>query len=1454
MSWIKNFLSGDDPKSIEQDIKKFEEDNKQSKKYLRKILLEGIKRVVIIKNYLNYIEKEERTRKVTKMAQQNKLNEIGIPIFDGAEYSSWKLRILNMLDFKECKDPATKERTVEDETTWKKMDLKAKTILFSTISNRQLEYIQDCTTTFQMISKLDKMYLNTSTALQILCRGKLDAIKLNKFNSTEEFFIDFERLCNKYKSAGGTLNDEEKIRYIIKALPPDYSYIGDLIDVIPDERRTFEYIQSKIQEKELNSCKEVKKSNVSTFNIKIKGQCWNCGIAGHKRKDCWYGQQNKENGRGIGAYPSRVRDVYQQQQPGNSRGRGTYANRGRSAYQNQPNNRGLHRGAQRGYGPGRGSAHQQKQLQQHPEQRESSLWTTEVSHQLVSNNEQVKVFQNEENNSSLDFANVCESNYCGNVCEIEWLLDSGCTDHLINTDKHFYEFVDLKTPAKVKLPDGKEIKATKLGNIKVKFNHKFGNSKITLQNVYYVEGIKRNLLSYSKITKTCTIVSKNHYSKIYDQNRLLLAEARKVNELYIMKSLVLENFENNIYANSIKLTDKEKWHRALGHVNFDYLNKLVTNKLLNGLPEKLENCDMKCANCIQSKMTNIPFENDRTKTTGILELIHTDLNGPHNTVGFGGEKYFLTFVDDYSKCGKTYCIKNKSETADCLIEYVNLVENKFNVKVKKLQCDNGKEYLNQEIYKFIKQKGIELLPCPPYVHELNGVAERYNRSAMDIGRCLMREAKIDRIYWPEIIKTVSYLKNRTLANTVENKTPYEIFFGEKPNVKHLKIYGSRVFVRIPETLRKSKWDDKAKVGVLVGYNNNSYRVLVNGRIINARHVQVIEDKTNLVCLEKIDNDFHDFDNNSLCESNPTDDKNSYYTQDSNEACDDNQNVNHNENLIDNDNNYDENFDELQNIENVNLNVRKTSSRKKSPIQRYGNPVSHYIYVNYANANVPNTFEEAINSKESKNWIKAMNKEIKCLEKNETWISVDKPKDKKVIDVKWVYKRKDKNTHKARLVVRGYQQKEHLENIYSPVGKMQTLKVLLAYCVVNNLHIEQMDVETAFLNGKIETEVYVSQPKGYEKFDNKVYKLQKALYGLRESPRVWYNTFNAYVEKLGFVRSNYDYCLYVNKSGKDSIYLLVFVDDLLICCKEESKINDIKSSLMRKFIMKDMGKIKSYIGIDIEYSNDRNKMTLSQCKYIESLAKKYNLENAKLYDTPMETNLKLVQATEIDENIKYRNLIGELLYISSGTRPDIAFSVNYLSRYQSCYNETHFKYAMRILKYLVKTKNLNLTYLENIVNKEKLDCMVDSDYAGDNIDRKSTTGYIIRLYGNLIYWKSRKQSTVTKCSTFAEYTAMSEAVTEVLFLKNLLNEIFDLKINEPIKIYQDNSGAVSIAKFGNFTKNSKHIEVQYHYINENYEKGNIDIIKIESNNNLADILTKSLDKVKFLKNRESLKLE
>ncbi|KMQ84192.1 rna-dependent dna polymerase [Lasius niger] len=737
------------------------------------------------------------------MASYVKVDDVMIPIFDGADYANWKKRILNFFEFKKCKNPATRERTETDNLEeWNQADVKATNFIYSSITNKQLEYIGDLDSTYNIMKKFDEMYLKESTALQILCRNSLENVKLKDFTDVTSFFDEFEKAVNELKAAGGTISEQEKLRYMLKALPPSYSYVGDLIDVLPEKDRTVDYLKSKIKLKSLeekNNKEQSDQPNSNAFSTDMRGKCFTCGKPGHKQIECQRGST----------------------QQGRGRGHGRGQNRGIYHYNQRDYNRGYQRGGySRGKSSNRGTP--------------SSSWNHQGQHSANSN-----VFITEVNMSQTN----CDNNRVNRENKINWILDSGCTDHIVNDDTIFDEYVVLKKPIDVKLGDGRILKATKIGNIKTTFQIYAKDSEVTLYNVFYVKEMKQNLISYSKVTEKNKIVSYGNNSKIYNQYKELIAIGKKEGNLYHMSSFVFNTQNKEVSANLAKkdkMTLKEKWHRALGHVNFHYLNKLCQDELLVGLPKELESDYIKCAICIESKMTNSPFENNRRRAKEILEVIHTDINGPHPTVGNRGEKYFLTFIDKYSKLAKVYCIKAKSETYDCFVEYVNLVENITGKRVKNLKCDNGKEYLNSSVYDFIKKKGIHMIPCPPYVHELNGVAERYNRSIMDMARCLLKEVKVNRMFWPEVIQAAAYLKNRTLANTIETKSPYEIFFNEKPNVKYLKIYGSRVFVRIPEQLRKSKWDDKAKLGILLGYTETGYRVLVNNKIINVRHVDVIE--------------------------------------------------------------------------------------------------------------------------------------------------------------------------------------------------------------------------------------------------------------------------------------------------------------------------------------------------------------------------------------------------------------------------------------------------------------------------------------------------------------------------------------------------------------------------------------------------------------------------------------
>lgn len=508
------------------------------------------------------------------------------------------------------------------------------------------------------------------------------------------------------------MSEKERLNYMLNTLPESYSYIGDLIDTLKEDQ-TAEYVKSKILMTELKNQKEEnsgKKSNAFVVNKSRQDRvCYGCGEAGHIQKDCKFGGQA-------------------------SGSRGTWrSTRGRQGTGRWNSFRG--RGSFRGQ---RGTSVHRANQEQVSKEEKNSAWVTMVAHHAANNTE---------------ISNI-------GYDEISWLLDSGCTDHIVNNDKYFDKCILLKEPINVYLGDNRIVKATKIGNVLSYFNAFGKMNLVDMINVYYVKDMKSNLISYSKITENNMIVSKNNMTKIIDSYGEVTAVSLKVNGLYFVKSKLKPNESRTNIANKCtNMSDKEKWHRLLGHVNFKYLDTMCREQLLNGIPNELEKEFMKCKTCIESKMHNIPFENNRRRAKNLLEIVHTDVCGPFNTTGLNGEKYIVSFIDDYSKIAKVYVMKSKTEVFDCLVEYINECENLTNKRVKFLRCDNGKEYLNTKIYEFAREKGIVINCCPAYVHELNGTAERFNRTIMNISRCLLTEANLHKKYWPEIICAATYLKN-----------------------------------------------------------------------------------------------------------------------------------------------------------------------------------------------------------------------------------------------------------------------------------------------------------------------------------------------------------------------------------------------------------------------------------------------------------------------------------------------------------------------------------------------------------------------------------------------------------------------------------------------------------------------------------------------------------------------
>lgn len=359
----------------------------------------------------------------------------------------------------------------------------------------------------------------------------------------------------------------------------------------------------------------------------------------------------------------------------------------------------------------------------------------------------------------------------------------------------------------------------------------------------------------------------------------------------------------------------------------------------------------------------------------------------------------------------------------------------------------------------------------------------------------------------------------------------------------------------------------------------------------------------------------------------------------------------------------------------------------------------------------------------------------------------------------------------------------------------------------------------------------------------VCKLKKSLYGLRQSGRSWNKKLDAILRKLGAIPTTSDPCLYYIKKGEDLTLIATYVDDIIIASKNENKITNLGNRLSKEFDLKDLGEISYCLGIEFKRSNQ--KIHLRQTGYINELLERFGMSDCKPIGTPMETNLKLSKAEENPkerlDDVPYRELIGSLTYLSVCTRPDISYTMSYLSQFNNNYGTEHWKAAKRVLRYLKGTIDIGLCY---DASTSPIKGYVDADWGGCIEDRRSYTGYSFILGGSPISWDARKQRTVALSSTEAEYMALTEAAKESIYLRNFLTELH-LNAIADITVFGDNMGALKLAENSIFHGRTKHIDIKHHFIREALRNGFLKVSHIPTEEMVADVLTKSLGKPKHL---------
>lgn len=979
------------------------------------------------------------------------------------------------------------------------------------------------------------------------------------------------------------------------------------------------------------------------------------------------------------------------------------------------------------------------------------------------------------------FVATCVTSSSSTEC---WLVDSGCTNHMTHNQELFRE-LDRSKVSKARIGNGVLLAVEGKGTVAIE---SCKGTKL-IHDVLYVPEIDQNLISVGQLLENGFKVNfENKQCVIKDVNDKELFNIKMRN-----KSFLFDPMEEEQAAYPATENSTEVWHKRLGHFHHAAVLNMQRKELVRGLPH-LDSELPSCEACQYGKLTRLPFKQSNWRATEKLQLIHTDLAGPQRTASLKESKYYIIFIDDFSRMCWIYFLQSKSEVAGVFWKFKLWIEKQSGCMIQALRSDNGKEYTSAQFTMFCEEAGIEHQLTTPYTPQQNGVSERKNRTIMEMARCMLHEKGLPKEFWAEAANTAVFLLNRLPTKAVDGKTPFEVWYDYKPLLENFKVFGCLCFTYVPQ-IKRDKLDKKAEPGIFVGYSSVSkaYRVFQphTKKILISRDVHFME------------NEKWSWNNS---EKMPV-------------------------------------ADPLQNQDGLVDHAPVRGTRLLSDI--------------YQRCNVavfePSGFWDA---KEDPKWRDAMQEELTMIEKNQTWELVERPEHRKVIGLKWVFRTKlnadgSINKHKARLVVKGYAQIFGVDyfDTFAPVARQDTIRMLLAIAAHNKWKIFQLDVKSAFLNGFLDEEIYVEQPEGFfvKGQEDKVYLLKKALYGLKQAPRAWYSRIDEYLLKLGFVKSLSESTLYIKGDQANFIVISLYVDDLLVTGSNVELIQHFKEDMMQVFEMTDLGEMSYFLGMEVEQKN--GDIFICQRKYAKEILKKYNMEDCNGMETPMCQKEKLCKddGTEQVDEALYRSLIGCLMYLTA-TRPDILYAVNVLSRFMNCAKESHFKAAKRVLRYVKGTLNYGINFSQS--QTFKLQGYSDSDWAGSLDDMKSTSGYCFSFGSGIFSWCSKKQEIVAQSTAEAEFIAATAAVNQALWLRKMLIDLL-LEQKTTTEVMVDNQAAIAISRNPVFHGKTKHFSIKLFFLRDVQRDGAVCLKYCKTEDQLSDIFTKALPRSRFELLREKL---
>ncbi|WVY89239.1 hypothetical protein V8G54_034753 [Vigna mungo] len=1180
-----------------------------------------------------------------------------------------------------CKEEQKKEFTEKDD--------KALLIIHQCVDDTNFEKIQNDVSTREAWNILVRCHSGgekvKKVRLQTL-RRQYEHMEMEDSDRVSEFFNRLIIVANQMKACGDKITDAMIMEKILRSMPAAFDHIIVTIEETRDmEKLKIEELQSAFEAYEMRRNGRKKRDDQALKIQHISGE-------GKKKSSKWK-NKNKDQKKW-------KKDLDDQEEKVSSADK---KNVSRKQY----------------------SKEEKKNMECFVCHKKGHLsyecWFNKNAQDKKGHNKEAHVVEEEESESERMVLMVATNTEDTRTAQNIWYVDSGCSNHM-TYNRSWMMNLDESKKSKVRVADNNTLRVKGIGSVKIKRKN---GLHAALENVMLVPEMKCNLLSVGQLTEKgyTVIMGSNAQIEVYEKGKNL-----------VLKCVQLDVFEALQCLSSVKEDETWKWHLRFGHLNFKDLQQLSSKEMVSKLPN-ITQPRKECESCIVGKQARRPFKKQlEPRSKERLEVLHSDVCGLIEPPTLAGNKYFVMFVDEFSRMIWVFFMKQKNE-------------NRW-----------WGEYTSREFEVFYQDNGIIHEVIAAYTPEHNGLAERRNKTIMNMARCMLKEKNVVHELWGDAVATTVHVLNMCPTKRLPN--------------------------RVPHAAWTVKLDNKGEAMVFVGYHSTgAYRLFdpIRKKITISRDVVVLEYENEEDGNVEIDEAIQTVDNTGITGS-----------------------VNN----------------ETKPRKHVVRPSRLTDYEVYSDaiIDEEGDIIHLALIAGSEIMDVNEALAQPI-------WRAAMTEELRSIEKNKTWKLMDLPHGKQSIDV-WIFKTKvnpDGSVlkHKARLVAKGFLQKEGVDftEVFAPIARLETICIVVSIACFNKWNLFALDVKSAFLHGFLEEE------KGKE---HQAYKLDKALYGLRQALRAWNKRINVFFDSKGFERCLMEHNLYV-KTNKDNNVLIVcpYVDDLLLTGSSLEELEEFKQQMQTEFDMTDMGELRYFLGM--EFSKTSVGLLMHQRKYVKDILSRFMMNKCNEAETPLEVGKKLrINAGEEGvDRTRYKQLVGSLRFLCN-SRPDIMFGVGLLSRFMSDPKKSHMTAAKRMLRYIKGTEDFGILFQQGQKCGDlKLVGYTDADFGGDEDDRKSTSGSIFFIHGAPVSWSSKKHNVIALSSYESEY------VVGCLVLN------------------MDNTSAINLAKNPISHGRSKHIDIKYHFLRDMVNKGKIDLKHCRTELQLADIFTKSLNQERFKFLRSSI---